>query len=93
MSFLVEFEEFIKKHGFIPKVNVNQDNTLRTGGDKLFLVEEHNRGIWEFPISANLELLATYPKRDSQILRPFNVEHSFNVIRTPRMIFAMPGIP
>ncbi|RJS77579.1 hypothetical protein CW713_10155 [Methanophagales archaeon] len=30
---------------------------------------------------ANLELLATYPKGDSQILCPFNVEHSFNVIR------------
>jgi len=38
-----ENEEFLHRNGFIPKVNVNQDTILRiiSGGDKLFLVEEH----------------------------------------------------
>ena len=38
-------EELIGRSGFIPKVNVDQGNTLQiiSGGGKLFLVEEHIR--------------------------------------------------
>jgi len=69
---------------FIPKVNIDRGTLgiLSSAVINYILLKSiyTNGGFRKFLAAACMELRAVHPKGDSQILRPFNIEHSFDII-------------